>query len=73
VAVNTIQFVGDDAFMERLHVVGITLIADNPAPHPETSVFTPTVAILTDNILADPDARMLEFEAFPMAITARHA
>jgi penicillin-binding protein 1C len=39
----------------------LTLLASDPAPRPETSVFTPAVATLIGNILADPDARMLEF------------
>jgi penicillin-binding protein 1C len=102
-AVKTLKFVGGNAFMERLHAVGVTsltqhpefygdglalgngevslyemaqaytvlarqgryqpltLLASDPAPRPETSVFTPAVATLLGNILADPDARMLEF------------
>ncbi|HWJ35338.1 MAG TPA: transglycosylase domain-containing protein [Steroidobacteraceae bacterium] len=102
-AVKTLKFVGDDAFMERLHAVGITsltqhpefygdglalgngevslyemaqaytvlaragryqpltLLANDPVPRPEVSVFTPAVATLVGNILADPEARMLEF------------
>jgi len=102
-AVKTLKFVGGDAFMERLHAVGITslanhpefygdglalgngevslyemaqaytvlaragryrpltLLANDPAPRPEVSVFTPAVATLVGNILADPEARMLEF------------
>lgn len=102
-AVKTLKFVGEDAFMERLHALGITsltqhpefygdglalgngevsllemaqaytvlarqgryepltLLAEDPAPRPETRVFTPAVASLIGNILADPDARMLEF------------
>ena len=102
-AVKTLKFVGGDAFMERLHAVGITsltnhpefygdglalgngevslyemaqaytvlaregryqpltLLASDPAPRPETRVFTPAVATLIGNILADPEARMLEF------------
>ena len=102
-AVKTLKFVGDEAFLERLHAVGITsltqhpefygdglalgngevslyemaqaytalarggryqplmLLTDDPAPRPEVSVFTPAVSTLIANILADPDARMLEF------------
>ena len=39
----------------------LTVLADDPAPRPESSVFTPAVATLIGNIMADPDARMLEF------------
>jgi len=39
----------------------LTLLASDPAPRPEMSMFTPAVATLIGNILADPDARMLEF------------
>jgi penicillin-binding protein 1C len=39
----------------------LTLLASDPAPRPETRVFTPAVATLIGNILADPEARMLEF------------
>ena len=102
-AVKTLKYVGENAFMERLHAVGVTsltqhpefygeglalgngevslyemaqaytvlarqgryqpltLLASDPAPRPQTSVFTPAVATLIANILADPDARMLEF------------
>jgi len=102
-AVKTLKFVGEEAFLERLHAVGITgltqhpefygdglalgngevslfemaqaytalarqgryepltLFADDPTPRTETSAFTPAVATLIGNILADPDARMLEF------------
>jgi penicillin-binding protein 1C len=102
-AVKTLKFVGGDAFMERLHAVGITSLANHPefygdglalgngevtlyemaqaytvlardgryqpltllandsTPRPETRVFTPAVATLVGNILADPEARMLEF------------
>jgi penicillin-binding protein 1C len=102
-AVKTLKFVGGDAFMERLHAVGVTsltkhpefygdglalgngevslyemaqaytvlaregryqpltLLANDPVPRPEVSVFTPAVATLVGNILADPEARMLEF------------
>jgi penicillin-binding protein 1C len=102
-AVKTLKFVGGDAFMERLHAMGITslsnhpefygdglalgngevslyemaqaytvlaregryqlltLLASDPAPRPETRVFTPAIATLVGNILADPEARMLEF------------
>jgi penicillin-binding protein 1C len=103
-AVKTLKFVGGDAFMERLHAVGITslanhpefygdglalgngevslyemaqaytvlaregryqpltLLANDPVPRPEVRVFTPAVATLVGNILADPEARILEFE-----------
>jgi penicillin-binding protein 1C len=102
-AVKTLKFVGEDAFMERLHQVGVTSLtrhpdfygdglalgngevslyemaqaytvlarqgrfrpvtfrADEAGPRPEVDVFTPAVATLIGNILADPDARMLEF------------
>jgi penicillin-binding protein 1C len=39
----------------------LTLLANDPVPRPEVSVFTAAVATLVGNILADPDARMLEF------------
>jgi len=39
----------------------LTLLADNDSPRPETRVFTPAIATLIANIMADPDARMLEF------------
>jgi len=39
----------------------LTLLANDPAPRPETRVFTPAVATLIGNILSDPEARMLEF------------
>ena len=102
-AVKTLKFVGGDAFMERLHAVGITsltnhpefygdglalgngevslyemaqaytvlaregryqpltLLANDSAPRPDVRVYTPQVATLVGNILADPEARMLEF------------
>jgi penicillin-binding protein 1C len=102
-AVKTLKFVGEEAFMERLHQSGVssltqhpdfygdglalgngevslyemaqaytvlaregrfqplTLLADDATPRPETNVFTPAVATLIGNIMADPDARMLEF------------
>jgi penicillin-binding protein 1C len=102
-AVKTLKFVGGDAFLERLHAVGInslsnhpeyygdglalgngevslyemaqaytvlarggryrplTLLANDPVPRPDMRVFTPAVATLIGNILADPEARMLEF------------
>jgi penicillin-binding protein 1C len=103
-AVKTLKFVGEDAFMERLHRLGITSLNQNPqfygdglalgngeislyemaqaytvlarggrfepltlvandtaGARPEVSVFTPAVATLIGDILADPDARMLEF------------
>jgi penicillin-binding protein 1C len=102
-AVKTLKFVGGEAFMDRLHAVGITslanhpefygdglalgngevslyemaqaytvlarggryqpltLLANDPVPRPEASVFTPAVATLIGNILVDPEARMLEF------------
>lgn len=102
-AVKTLKFVGQDAFMERLHQLGmssltqhpdfygdglalgngevslyemaqaytvlarqgrfqpLTLLADDVTPRPEARVFTPAVATLIGNIMADPDARMLEF------------
>jgi len=102
-AVKTLKFVGDEAFMERLHLLGVnsltqhpdfygdglalgngevslyemaqaytvlarqgrfqalTVLADATVPRPEANVFTPAVATLIGNIMADPDARMLEF------------
>jgi penicillin-binding protein 1C len=102
-AVKTLKFVGEDAFMDRLHLLGVksltqhadyygdglalgngevslyemaqaytvlarqgrfqalTVLADDTAPRPESPVFTPAVATLIGNIMADPDARMLEF------------
>jgi penicillin-binding protein 1C len=101
-AVKTLKFVGGDAFMERLHSVGITSLTNHPEfygdglalgngevslyemaqaytvlaragryqpltwlasdpPRPEVRVFRPVVATLIGNILADPEARMLEF------------
>jgi penicillin-binding protein 1C len=102
-AVKTLKFVGQDAFMDRLHLMGIssltqhadyygdglalgngevslyemaqaytvlarqgrfqalTVLADDTAPRLESTVFTPAVATLIGNIMADPDARMLEF------------
>jgi len=102
-AVKTLKYVGEDAFMDRLRLLGVnsltqhpdyygdglalgngevslyemaqaytvlarqgrfqalTVLADDPAPRPESSVFTPAVATLIGNIMADPDARMLEF------------
>jgi penicillin-binding protein 1C len=39
----------------------LTLLADDATPRPEVNVFTPAIATLIGNILADPDARMLEF------------
>ena len=102
-AVKTLKFVGQDAFMERLHSIGIasltqhpefygdglalgngevslyemaqaytvlarqgryrplTWVADDPTPRAESRAFSPAVTSLIGNILADPDARMLEF------------
>ncbi len=39
----------------------LAVFTSDPAPRPEMRVFTPAVATLIGNILADPDARMLEF------------
>jgi penicillin-binding protein 1C len=39
----------------------LTLLADDPSPRPDIPVFTPAVATLIANIMADPDARMREF------------
>jgi penicillin-binding protein 1C len=39
----------------------LTLMADDATPRPDNAVFTPAVATLIANIMADPDARMLEF------------
>jgi penicillin-binding protein 1C len=102
-AVKTLKFVGEDAFMERLHLLGVssltqhpdfygdglalgngevslyemaqaytvlarqgrfqalTVLADDATARPEVTVFAPAVATLIGNIMADPDARMLEF------------
>jgi penicillin-binding protein 1C len=102
-AVKTLKFVGEDDFMERLRLLGVTsltrhadyygdglalgngevslyemaqaytvlarqgrfqaltILADDTAPRPESTVFTPAIATLVGNIMADPDARMLEF------------
>ena len=102
-AVKTLKFVGQDAFLERLHSIGIvslnqhpefygdglalgngevslyemaqaytvlarqgryqplTWVANDPAPRAESRAFTPAIATLIGNILADPDARMREF------------
>jgi penicillin-binding protein 1C len=102
-AVKTLKFVGQDDFMDRLHLMGVnsltqhadyygdglalgngevslyemaqaytvlarqgrfqplTVLADDTAPRPEATVFTPAVASLIGNIMSDPDARMLEF------------
>jgi penicillin-binding protein 1C len=102
-AVKTLKFVGEDAFMERLHLLGVssltqhpdfygdglalgngevslyemaqaytvlarqgrfqalTVLADDTTARPEVTVFTPAVVTLIGNIMADPDARMLEF------------
>lgn len=103
-AVKTLRFVGADAFMDRLHRLGINSLTENPQfygdglalgngeislyemaqaytvlarggrfspltvlandetrSRPDVSVFTPGVATLIADILADPDARMLEF------------
>src|SRR3569833_2756533 len=102
-AVKTLNYVGEDAFMDRLHLLGVrsltqhadyygdglalgngevslyemaqaytvlarqgrfqalTVLADDTAPRLESTVFTPAVATLIGNIMADPDARMLEF------------
>jgi penicillin-binding protein 1C len=102
-AVKTLRFVGGEAFMDRLHRLGIRSLNQNPQfygdglalgngeislyemaqaytmlarsgrfmpltlTHDEAdarsdvSVFTPAVATLIGDILADPEARMLEF------------
>lgn len=102
-AVRTLKFVGEDAFMDRLHLLGVrsltqhpdfygdglalgngevslyemaqaytvlarqgryqalTVLADDSTPRPQSAVFSPAVATLIGNIMADPDARMLEF------------
>ena len=39
----------------------LTLLANDPLPRSEIRVFSPAVATLVGNILADPEARMLEF------------
>jgi penicillin-binding protein 1C len=39
----------------------LTILAQDGEPRTETKVFSPEVATLIGNILADPDARMLEF------------
>jgi penicillin-binding protein 1C len=102
-AVKTLKFVGESQFLERLHAMGITSLAQHPdfygdglalgngevslyemaqaytvlarqggyrpltilsndaQPRAEVRIFSPEVATLIGNILADPDARMLEF------------
>ncbi|MBS0416983.1 MAG: transglycosylase domain-containing protein [Proteobacteria bacterium] len=102
-AVKTLKFVGEDAFMETLHLLGVnsltqhpdfygdglalgngevslyemaqaytvlarqgrfralTVLAEDRTPRPESVVFAPAVATLIGNIMADPEARMLEF------------
>ena len=39
----------------------LTWVADDPTPRAESRAFSPAVTSLIGNILADPDARMLEF------------
>jgi penicillin-binding protein 1C len=39
----------------------LTVRTDDTTPRPQSDVFTPAVATLIGNIMADPDARMLEF------------
>ena len=39
----------------------LTLLTDDAKPRPDIGVFTPGVATLIANIMADPEARMLEF------------
>ena len=39
----------------------LTLLADNASPRPDIEVFSPAVATLIANIMADPGARLLEF------------
>ena len=102
-AVKTLEFVGEEAFLERLHSMGVnsltqhpqvygdglalgngevslyemaqaytvlarqgrfeavTLLAEGTTPRSDVPLFAPAVASLIGNILADPDARMLEF------------
>jgi penicillin-binding protein 1C len=102
-AVKTLKFVGEEAFMTRLHALGVTsltqhpefygdglalgngevslyemaqaytvlaragryepltLRADDTLARPETRVVPAAVATLIGNILADPEARLLEF------------
>jgi penicillin-binding protein 1C len=102
-AVKTLKFVGEEAFMDRLHLLGVnsltqhsdfygdglalgngevslyemaqaytvlarqgryralTVLAEDTAPRPESVVMPAAVATLIGNIMADPDARMLEF------------
>ncbi len=102
-AVKTLKFVGPEAFLDRLRLLGVTsltrhpdfygdglalgngevslyemaqaytvlarqgrfkpltLIADDASPRPDINVFSPAIATLIANIMADPDARMLEF------------
>jgi penicillin-binding protein 1C len=102
-AVKTLKFVGQKRFLDRLHALGITSLAQHPdfygdglalgngevslyemaqaytalarqgryrpltilsedaEPRADARVFTPEIATLIGNILADPDARALEF------------
>jgi len=39
----------------------LTVLAEDTAPRPDSVVFTPAVATLIGNIMADPEARMREF------------
>jgi penicillin-binding protein 1C len=102
-AVKTLKFVGEEAFMARLHALGVTSLTQHPEfygdglalgngevslyemaqaytvlarggryepltlrvdesrARPETRVVPAAVATLIGNILADPEARLLEF------------
>jgi penicillin-binding protein 1C len=102
-AVRTLKFVGQNRFLDRLHAVGITSLAQHPdfygdglalgngevslyemaqaytvlarqgryrpltilsedaEPRADARIFAPEIATLIGNILADPDARALEF------------
>jgi penicillin-binding protein 1C len=102
-AVKTLKFVGQNRFLDRLHAVGITSLAQHPdfygdglalgngevslyemaqaytvlarqgryrpltilsedaEPRADARIFAPEIATLIGNILADPDARALEF------------
>ena len=102
-AVRTLKFVGQTRFLDRLHGIGITSLAQHPdfygdglalgngevslyemaqaytvlarqgryrpltilsedaQPRADARIFTPEIATLIGNILADPDARALEF------------
>src|SRR6202011_4859468 len=79
-AVRTLKFVGQTRFLDLLHGIGITSLAqpytvlarqgryrpltifsEDAQPRADARIFTAEIATLIGNILADPDARALEF------------